>query len=531
MAGAAAAEGGWTDERSASGGRNPWLIVSIISLATFMEVLDTSIANVSLDHIAGSLSASMDESTWVLTSYLVANAIVIPLSGWLSNAIGRKRYYMISVGLFTISSFCCGFAPNLSMLIAARIFQGMGGGGLAPSEQSILTDSFPPSKRGQAFAAYGIVVVVGPVLGPTLGGWITDNFSWHWIFLINVPVGILSLFLVHFFVHEPKLLIKERKERWKGGLRVDYIGFALVALGLGCLEMTLDRGERDDWFSSGFIIATATISGLSLIALVFWEIFHKEPVVNLRLLGGRNFGITSIFMLTTGAVLYGTTAIIPQMLQQVFGYDASTAGLAMTTGGVATLVAMVIVGRLAGNVDTRLLLMPALFLQAVALWYMSGWNTQMSFQDASMGRLISAAGLPFLFIPIQTAAFVGLKPTDTNDASALLNVARNLGGSIGIAITQAALIERGQYHQDRMVETLNPLNPNYNQGLDQLGQTLGGNGGDASLPLAALYQQVQQQATMLAYVDVFHGFMIFVLVIIPLGIFIRQGKAAGGHGG
>jgi DHA2 family multidrug resistance protein len=496
-------------------------------MATFMEVLDTSIANVSLTHIAGSLSASQDEATWVLTSYLVANAVVIPLSGWLSDVIGRKRYYMISVGLFGLSSLCCGFAPNLAMLIAARIFQGMGGGGLAPSEQSILADTFPPDKRGQAFAAYGIVVVVGPVLGPTLGGWITDNFSWHWIFLINVPVSILSLFLVHFVVTEPEVLERERAKRWKGGLRVDFVGFILVVLGLGCLEITLDRGETDNWFASSFICSTAFISAASLLGLVIWELRHKEPILDLRLLGNRNFAVTTTFMLTTGAVLFGTTAILPQMLQQVFGYDASTAGMAMTTGGLATLVAMVVVGRLAGKVDTRLLLIPALASQAAALWYMTGWNTQISFHDASMGRLISAAGLPFLFIPIQTAAYVGLKPENTNDASAILNVARNLGGSFGIAITQAALIERGQFHQSRLVETLSPLNPNYAEAVAQAVPALGLDDPDGSM--AVIYRQVQQQAEMLSYIDVFHGFMIFVLLVLPLGLLIRQGNSAGDH--
>ncbi|WP_156680141.1 DHA2 family efflux MFS transporter permease subunit [Sphingomonas profundi] len=520
----------WTDARSAAGKRNPWLIVGVISLATFMEVLDTSIANVSLTHIAGGLSASQDEATWVLTSYLVANAIVIPISGWLSDVIGRKRYYMISVALFTGSSLLCGLSPSLPVLIFARILQGIGGGGLAPSEQSFLADTFPPKKRGQAFAAYGVVVVVGPVLGPTLGGWITDNISWHWIFLINVPVGIVSLLLVNAFVVEPKILQKERRERLKGGLKVDYVGFALVALGLGCLELTLDRGERDDWFASGFITTAAIVSVVSIIGLVLWELNRKDPVVNVRLLGNRNFAITIMFMVTTGAVLFGTTAIIPQMLQQVFNYNATNAGLALTTGGIATLIAMPIVGQLAGRVDTRALLVPALLLQAVALWYMSGWNTSISYGDASFGRLISAAGLPFLFIPITTAAYVGLRPDQTNDASALLNVARNLGGSLGIAISQAALIERGQYHQDRIVETLNPLNPEYVTGLDQLGRMIGGAADGTNAALAALYQQVQQQAQMLAYVDVYFGFMIFVLVIAPFGLFIRQGRGGGAHG-
>ena len=520
------ADGGWTDARSAAGKHNPWLIVGIISMATFMEVLDTSIANVSLTHIAGGLSASQDEAAWVLTSYLVANAIIIPISGWLADVVGRKRYYMISVALFTISSLLCGLAPDLPLLIGARILQGIGGGGLAPSEQSILADTFPPAKRGQAFAAYGVVVVCGPVLGPTLGGWITDNISWHWIFLINVPVGILSLVLVHVFLSEPKILTEERKAKLRKGLKVDYVGFGLVALGLGCLEITLDRGERDDWFGSGFILANAIISALALVMLVVWELSRKDPIVNLKLLGNRNFAITSLFMLTAGLVLFGTTALIPQFAQQVLDYTATNAGLALTTGGVATLLMMPLTGVLTGKVDTRLLLIPALLLQAAALFVMSHWNTGVAYGDLSVGRLISAAGLPFLFIPINTAAYVGLAPHQTNEASALLNVARNLGGTIGISTAQAMLIERAQVHQSRIVEGLNPLNPSYSLGLDQIGRTLGGAAEQGTETLGVLYQQVQHEAMGLAYIDVFHGFMIFVLLVTPLALLIRQGQSA-----
>ncbi|WP_294190119.1 DHA2 family efflux MFS transporter permease subunit [uncultured Sphingomonas sp.] len=520
---------GWSNERSAAGDRNPWLIVGVISLATFMEVLDTSIANVSLDHIAGGLAASRDEATWVLTSYLVSNAIVIPISGWLSDVIGRKRYYMISVALFTLSSLMCGFAPNLPFLIFARILQGIGGGGLAPSEQSFLADSFPPEKRGAAFAAYGVVVVCGPVLGPTLGGFITDNISWHWIFLINVPIGIISLLLVNTFVIEPEILQKERRQRLRRGLRVDYIGFALVVLGLGGLELILDRGERDAWLESTFILGLAVTVAVSLAFLVWWELARKDPIVNLKLLANRNFSITLLFMTTTGAVLFGTTTLIPQMLQEVFNYNATSAGLALTVGGIATLVAMPVVGTLTGKVDTRFLLMPALLLQAASLWYMSGWNSELTFGQASTARLISAVGLPFLFVPINTAAYVGLKPDQTSDASALLNVARNLGGSIGIGVAQAILISRGQYHQDRIVEGLNPLNPSYVEGVNQLSRTVGGAGGDQSMTtLSALMQQVREQAQVLSYIDVFHGFMIFVLLVTPLAIFLRQGKAKEG---
>ncbi len=517
---------GWSDVRSAAGKHNPWLIVAIISMATFMEVLDTSIANVSLSHIAGGLSASQDEAAWVLTSYLVANAIIIPISGWLADVIGRKRYYMISVGLFTLSSLLCGLAPNLGTLILARIFQGMGGGGLAPSEQSILADTFPPEKRGQAFAAYGVVVVCGPVLGPTLGGWITDNIGWHWIFLINVPVGILSLVLVQIFLCEPKAIREERKKKLKGGLKVDYVGFALVALGLGCLELTLDRGERDDWFSSGFITATAIISGLSLIGLVVWELSRKDPIVNLKLLGNRNFAITTLFMMATGVVLFGTTQLIPQFAQQVLGYTATNAGLALTTGGIATLVMMPLTGVFTGKVDTRLLLAPALLLQVLALYVMTGWNSGISYGDVAQGRLISAIGLPFIFIPINTAAYVGLKPEQINQASALLNVARNLGGSIGISVAQALLIVRGQVNQSRIVEGLNPLNPSYTEGLNQIGNQIGETVTDTNGSYGVLLQQVQQQAVTLSYIEVFYVLMIFVLVVTPLTIFLKQGKNA-----
>jgi DHA2 family multidrug resistance protein len=372
--------------------------------------------------------------------------------------------------------------------------------------------------------------VCGPILGPTLGGYITDNIGWHWIFLINVPVAILSLVLVQTFLCEPKVLIEERRKRLKRGLNVDYIGFALVALGLGFLELTLDRGERDDWFGSGFITFAAITAALSIVALVVWELRHKDPVVNLRLLKNRNFAITITFMLTTGFVLFGTTALIPQYLQQVMGYDATSAGLALTTGGIATLVVMPLTGVVTGRVDTRLLLIPALLMQALSLYIMAGWNGAISYGDASQGRLISAIGLPFLFIPINTAAYVGLPPEETNQASALLNVARNLGGTLGIAISQAMLIERGQAHQARIVEGLNPLNPNYTEGLGQIGATLGGATGDPTAQLGVLYQQVQQQASALSYVDVFHAFMIFVLIIAPLGLFVRQGKSAGAHG-
>ncbi|HEX5183700.1 MAG TPA: DHA2 family efflux MFS transporter permease subunit [Allosphingosinicella sp.] len=516
----------WTDARSAAGRHNPWLIVCIVSLATFMEVLDTSIANVSLRHIAGGLSASYDEATWVLTSYLISNAIIIPISGWLSDVIGRKRYYMISVALFTGSSLLCGLSPSLSVLIFARILQGIGGGGLAPSEQSILADTFSPAQRGKAFAAYGIVVVVGPILGPTLGGTITDHASWHWIFLINVPVGILSLILVGTFLCEPEALVKERQEKLKDGLRVDALGFALVALGLGFLEFTLDRGERDDWFSSPTILATTAVSAVALIALVFRELMARDPIVNLRLLGNRNFAITVFVMATVGLIVFGSTQIIPQMLQQVMDYSATEAGLALTAGGLATIVVMPVVGMLAGRVDTRFLIVPALAVTILALFHLASFNTDISFRDAAFARLFQAVALPFLFVPVNTAAYVGLRPEETNQASALLNVSRNLGGSFGIAWAQTLLVRREQFHQARLVEGLNPLNPNFAQALHGAQSLITSGVDQMTGAMGVIYQQVQQQATTLAFLDVFHAFAIFVLFVAPSALFLKGGKPA-----
>ncbi len=520
--------GGWNPSRSAAGNRSPWLIVGIISIATFMEVLDTAIANVSLDHIAGSLSVSPDESTWVLTSYLVANAIIIPISGWLSNVIGRKRYYMLSVMLFTAASLLCGLAPNIETLVLARILQGIGGGGLAPSEQSMLADTFPPAKRGQAFAAYAFVIIVAPVLGPTIGGWVTDNYSWHWIFLINVPIGIISLFLVNTFVDEPKILIDERKARLKRGLNVDFVGFLLVAVGLGSLELFLDRGERDDWFGSSFITGAAIIAAVAITFLVIWEITRKDPIVNIRLLGNRNFAAVLGVMFTTGVILFGSTQLIPAMLQQVFGYSATDAGLAMTAGGVATIIMVPVVGRLVGKVDVRILLGGALIVSAIALGHLTTLDTNASFATVAWARAFQAVALPFLFVPITTAAYTGLKPNQSSEASSLLNVFRNLGGSVGIALSQAWLSVESQVRQSRLVEHLNPLAPNYPTGVANIENALKGAGMAAAQATRAaqgeLYQIVVRQATMLGYLDVFRALMVYTLCAIPI-VFLLKAPA------
>jgi DHA2 family multidrug resistance protein len=530
--GGGAGEGGWTGERSAAGDRNPWLIATVISISAFMEVLDTAIANVSLRHIAGATSSTYDQATWVLTSYLVANAIVIPLSSWMSNTIGRKRYYMGSVALFSLASLCCGLAPNLPFLIGARIVQGLAGGGLQPSTQSMLVDTFPPQKRGQAMAMFGFTVILAPTIGPVLGGFITDHFSWHWIFLINVPVGALSLVLVQAFVDEPKVLVEEREQRWRRGIRLDSVGFMLIAVGLGALEITMDRGEREDWFQSPLIWLSAIVAGAGLLTFVIWELSDREPLLDLTLFKNRNFAAATFIIMIVGVILFGTTQFMPQLLQQVLGYTATSAGMAMTAGGAVTLLAMPIAGVLSNRVPARYLLGFALVVEAFALWNMTRLDTQMSFEDAAMARMWQALGIPFMFVPLTTIAYIGLPRSASGQASALLNVGRNIGGSIGISAVQAFLATRQQFHQARFTETLNPLNPLYRSGIEHITRELVGRGVSqlqaAQMAVGLVYQTLLKQASMLAFIDCFWVLMVFVAIITPTIFLFRRDSKAGG---
>ncbi len=459
---------GWNTSRSAAGDRNPWLVAVVVSIATFMVVLDTAIANVSLRYIAGSLAASVDESTWVVTTYLIANAVVLPASGWLSNVIGRKRFYMICVALFTVSSLLCGLAPNLSSLIFFRILQGLGGGGMPTSEQAILADTFPPAKRGQAFALYGVAVIVAPTVGPTIGGWITDNFSWHWIFFINVPIGLVSLALVHWLVDEPEMLERERRERLAGGLKVDWVGFVLIAMTLGCLEVVLDRGQIDDWFKSDTIITFSTLAAVSFLSFIPWELNQEEPIVELRLLFHRQFGMAFFVMLMVGAILFGSNQIMPQLLQTAFPYTAMLSGLAMMPGGIAMLVIMPIAGQVTGRFQPKYLMALGLSGIALSMWYSTSLTPDASFDYFGWVRVYQMVGLPFLFIPINTVAYDGLPANKTNQASALMNVARNLGGSIGISLANVVLTQRTQFHQSRLVENTIPSSPVFQSTLQQM---------------------------------------------------------------
>jgi DHA2 family multidrug resistance protein len=517
--------GGWSPERSAAGGHNPYLIAVVVSIATFMEVLDTTIANVALRHIAGGLAVGIDESTYVITSYLVANAIVLAISGWLSTVIGRKKFYMICVGVFTIASLLCGFAWSLESLVLFRILQGLGGGGMATSEQAILADSFPPAKRGSAFAVYGIAVVVAPVIGPTLGGWITDTYSWHWVFLINVPMGLLSMFLVGTMVKEPSGAEAERKKLLKQGLRFDYIGFLLVAIGLGSLEFVLDEGQKKDWFGSNMIVTFAVMSAFCLLALIPWELSRKDPIVDLRLLGRRQFGACFLVMLGTGAVLISTTQMLPQLLQADFGYTALLAGLALSPGGIATLFMMPIVGRLIGFVQPKYLLVFGSTVVAASMWHLTGLTGDITYGYAAYARIFLAIGLPFLFLPVTTASYDGIPPDKTNQASALINVARNLGGSMGVALAQTMLAQRSQFHQSRLIEQAAPSDVGYQQTLEKVTRYFtdhGSNQADASgRALAWIGQTIQRQVELLAYIDVFWSLCMVGLLMIPVAFAIK----------
>ncbi|MBV8893220.1 MAG: DHA2 family efflux MFS transporter permease subunit, partial [Acidobacteria bacterium] len=372
---------------------NPWLIALTVTLASFMEVLDTSIANVALPHIAGGMSASEDEATWVLTSYLVSNAIILPLSGWFSLLIGRKRFYMACVAMFTLSSFLCGIAPTLGWLVFFRILQGIGGGGLQPSEQAILADTFPPQQRGMAFAIYGVAVVTAPAIGPTLGGWITDNSSWRWIFFINVPVGIISIILTSFMLEDPPYFEQERVEKRKRKLRVDYWGIIFIALGLGFLQIVLDKGERDDWLASSFIRSCSLVAAAGLILAVYWELKERDPVVDLSLLRNRSFGISAFLMFMVGVILLGSTVLIPQYLQLVMGYSATQAGLAISPGGLLVMAILPFVGILLKKIEPRWLIGIGLAITSLALIHMTTFNIYMDFKYAVLARCFQAAGL------------------------------------------------------------------------------------------------------------------------------------------
>ena len=507
---------------------NPWIIAITVTLATFMEVLDTSIANVALPHIAGSLSAGQDESTWVLTSYLVSNAIVLPLSGWLSSIMGRKNFYMSCVALFTVSSFMCGLAPNLATLIVCRVLQGIGGGGLQPSEQAILADTFPPAKRGMAFAVYGIAVVTAPAIGPTLGGWITDNFTWRWIFFINIPVGIISLLLTSRLIQDPPYL----KRRKLSETSIDYIGLGFVALGLGALQIVLDKGQRDDWLESHFIVTLSLIAAASLIFVVFWEWTRKDPIIDLHLFRDRTFAVSNLLMFMLGFALLGSTLLLPLFMQTLLGYSAEQAGLALMPGGFTIMLLLPLVGFLLSRYSPRWLLIFGLVVLSGALFHMARFDLEIDFRTAAMARVFQAAGMAFLFVPINTAAYAFLPREKNNAASGLMNLARNIGGSVGISLVTTMLDRRTQVHSSDLSRNLSAANPAFRamlQGATRAMQAHGASAAYATRQAYALIEgTIQRQATMLAYIDDFRLLGISILAMVPLVFLMKKGKPGGG---
>ncbi len=502
---------------------NPWVIAGTVMLATFMEVLDTSVANVALPHIAGSLSSSVDEATWVLTAYLVANAIVLPLSGWFSTLLGRKRFYMGCVILFTASSAMCGLAPSLPILILCRVLQGLGGGALQPVSQAILRETFPREKQGMAMAVYGMGVVFAPVVGPTLGGWITDNYTWRWIFLINIPVGIASLLLTSLLIFDPPYLLRKTL---RDGLKIDFIGLGLLATGLGALEIMLDDGQRHDWFSSRGIVSAAIIAAVGLIGVVVWELRQKEPVVDFRLLKDRTFAISTAAMFVLGFVLYGSTMVLPLFLQTLLGYTAMQSGLALSPGGLMIMIMMPIVGILLSKIQARWLIIFGLIASSVGLFQLSHFDTQINFGHAVSARVVQSFGLAFLFVPTNTVAFSFIAKEKTGYATGLINLARNIGGSSGIAICTTLIAQREQFHQQRLIERLSPLDPAYQTALAAAKQLLTAQGSDpaqaATQAQGMLYGTVQQQAAMLSFNEVFWVLGVAFLAVIPLMFLMKK---------
>jgi MFS transporter, DHA2 family, multidrug resistance protein len=521
---------GIADDTSATASNvvvNPWLIAIVVALASFMEVLDTTIANVALPYIAGGMGVSEDEASWVVTTYLVSNAIILTASSFLARMFGRKPFFLTCLGLFTLSSVLCGFAPNLNALLLFRILQGLGGGGMVPVAQSILADAFPPAKRGQAFAVFGVAVVVAPVVGPTLGGWLSDNFSWQWCFLINAPVGLMAMALIATILREPARAGGPTAPQ--GGF--DTIGFLLVATFLGALEVVLDRGLEDDWFASPFIVTFAAISALAFVLMIPWGLSRRYPIIDLRMVASRQFGACFLVMLATGAILLATTQFLPQLVQQDFGYTATWAGLVLSPGGVVTMVMMFVVGRLAAKVQPKYLIVAGAVLIALSMYGMTNVYGDLGFWFMARSRMLLGVGLPLIFVPIMAASYDGIPPSKTDQASALINAARNTGGSIGVSIVSNVLTHREQFHQSRLVEQVTPSSTQYQDTLQQVTGFFTGQGSSLAQAHDQAIQwigaQVQSQASFLAYMDAFWVLALISLAAVPLALTLRKVKLGG----
>ena len=509
-------------------GANPWLIAVLVAIASFMETLDTTVANVLLNYIAGGLGVSEDEASWVVTTYLVANAVSLTASTFLTQRLGRKSFFLICLGLFTASSVLCAYAWNLDALLLFRIAQGLGGGGMVPVAQSILADAVPPEKRGQGFALFGVAVVVAPVVGPTLGGWLADNLSWRWAFMINGPVGLITMALIALVLREPEAATAQRRRHWE---RFDAVGFALVATFLGSLELMLDRGLEDDWFGSTFIVGVAVVCVLAFVLMIPWEVSRRNPAIELRMVATRQFGACFLVMLATGAILFATTQFLPQLVQQDFGYTATWAGLVLSPGGLVTAAMMFVVGRLSGKVQPKYLIAVGAVLIALSMYDMTNVYGDLDFWFMARSRMLLGVGLPLIFVPIIAASYDGLPPGKTDQASALLNAARNTGGSIGISLVANVLWDREQLHQSRLVGQAIPSSVQYQNALHQVTNYFVAQGSSLweakQQAIQWVGQQVQAQASYLGYMDAFLVLMLISLAAVPLALTLRKVKLGG----
>jgi MFS transporter, DHA2 family, multidrug resistance protein len=500
---------------------NPWLIAAGVMLATFMEVLDTSVANVSLTHIAGNLSASTDEATWVLTSYLVSNAVILPASSWLSRRFGRRRFLITCITIFTLASVLCGLATSLGFLILARVIQGAGGGALQPVSQAVMLETFPPAKRGAAMSVYAMGVVVAPILGPTLGGWLTDNYSWRWVFYINIPVGIAAIFMCLRFLEDPPYL-----KNAKAG-KIDFFGFGFLALWIGCLQVLLDKGQDDDWFSSNFICWLAVLAVIGFIVFLVRELTTPNPIVNLRVLRDRNLATGVLLNFSVGAVLYSTTAALPQFLQLLLGYPSLQAGLVMSPRGIGAIIGSIVAGRILSKVDGRLWMAQGAALLGLTMFLLGGLNLNISPENVIWPIVISGFAIASIFVPMTTFSVATLKRENMGDAAGLTSLVRNLGGSVGISLVTALVTRSTQMHQALLVGHFTKLDAPFRNQLSALQHSLAHQSGQAAQSQAygVLYQTLQQQAGLWAYVEQFRWLALICLALGPIILLFRKAKA------
>jgi len=505
---------------------NKWIITVSVMIPTLIEILDTSVANVALTHIQGSLSAGQEEVTWVLTSYLVANAVIIPMSSWFARFFGRKRYLLGSLIVFTASSVLCGSSTHLSEIVLFRIFQGMGGGGLQPMSQAILLEAFPPQQRGLAMAIFGMGIVVGPILGPLLGGYLTDNFSWHWIFYINLPIGLIALFMISQFIYDPPY-----QQRWKEGEKVDYPGMILLCLGLGSLQILLDKGQLDDWFHSNFILSLSVVALACLTVFIIWELRNPYPVLDLRIFKDKSFATGNLVMFLGFFSFFGSIVLLPIYLQKLLGYTAFDAGLVLGPAGAISILILPFIGRATERIDSRLILGIGLMLNAYAVFYMSGFNLSIDFRTAMMGRVIQGLGMPFFFVSLSYVTMAYVSNEQMNNASAIFNLLRNMGGSCGVAFVTTVLARRSQFHQNRLIDGLSAFDTGFNIRLKQiqsgLAHKLGSMTDHTGKAEAIVYGNLLREAMSLSFNDAFYMQTFLFLALVCLLWIIRKPPIGG----